>query len=317
MGYLEQEDIIGHSASRAFLARSIASKRHHAYLLVGAAHLGKDTVARALIADELNRPVKDWSDLAAHPDVCVLSLEEGEKNISVVAVRAFINHFASSSMLGGRKIGVIRGAHDLSIGAANALLKTLEEPSGKALIVLIADSLERLPETIKSRCQLIRFLSVPGAAIKAGLMARGVTQAAAESAAAFAAGRPGLAVLHAEDSSLREKHASRARSFIELVSRPLASRLQSVGEITAKAEMPELEACLDAWLAALRDLLSAKTGNERYAADPETLGLLRLYGERRSLAELITALRKVLLGKRLLTENVNVRLIFENIALTL
>jgi DNA polymerase III subunit delta' len=317
MGYLEKEDIIGHGALRAFLARSIKAKRHHAYLLAGAAHLGKDTVARALIADELNRPINEWADLAAHPDVRVISREEGDKNISIAQVREFINHFTSSSLYGGRKIGVICSAHDLSIEAANALLKTLEEPSGKALIVLVADSLERLPETVKSRCQLVRFLSVPGAMIEAGLIAAGADKKAAASAVAFSAGRPGLAVRHAKDATLREEHAKRAGSLAELVSRPISSRLQAAGEITIKAETQALNAYLDAWLAVLRDLLSAKTGNEQYVADAASFGRMRPYGERRSLAELIAALRKVSLGKRLLAENVNARLIFENIALSL
>jgi DNA polymerase III subunit delta' len=317
MGYLESNAIIGHDALCAFLARSLRHKRHHAYLLAGAEHLGKDTVARAMVADELNRPVKGWGDLAAHPDIRVLAREEGEKNIGIASVRSFIGHFASSSMLGGRKIGVLSGAHNLSAEAANALLKTLEEPTGKALIVLVADSLDRLPETIKSRCQLVRFLSVPAATIESGLVKRGFMPAQAASASAFAAGRPGLAVRHAEDSEVRAQHAECVGSLIDLVSRPLAGRLRSVGEMAAKAESADLQARIDAWISALRDLVAAKTGNDRFAADPAGLERLRPYGQRRSLTELVMSLRRLLVAKRLLAENVNSRLIFENIAINL
>ena len=53
MAYLESEEMIGHSLQRGFLARSLKNTRHHAFLLVGPEHLGKDTVARALIAGEV------------------------------------------------------------------------------------------------------------------------------------------------------------------------------------------------------------------------------------------------------------------------
>lgn len=317
MGYLESEELIGHDALRGFLARSLKNKRHHAFLLAGAEHLGKDTVAKALVADELNRPVKDWAELAGHPDVRVLSREEGEKNISIAMVRDFISHFSTSSMWGGRKVGVISGAHDLSLEAANALLKTLEEPSGKALLVLTAHHLDRLPDTIKSRCQLVRFLAVPTAALKAGLVRRGLDAKVAEASAAFSAGRPGLAVLHAQDADLRQEYADRVESLIAMANQTVSGRLTAAGEITAKAEAPNLGATLDAWTAVLRDILSMKTGNVRYAADPAVLDRLRPYAARRNLREIIAAVRTVGISKRLLAENVNPRLVFENIALAL
>jgi DNA polymerase-3 subunit delta' len=317
MGYLESAELIGHDALRGFLARSRAFGRHHAYLLAGAEHLGKDTVARALVADELNRPVKAWADLAGHPDVKVLSREEGEKNIGVTQVRAFINHFSSSSFWGGRKIGVICGAHELSLEAANALLKTLEEPAGNALLILTAHTLERLPETIKSRCQLVRFLTVAPMVIGAGLIRRGVEAKAAAVAAAFSAGRPGLAVLHVDDDELRTEHAGRVRSFMDLVARPVAGRLAAATELTAKAETATLAALLDVWVSVLRDVLSIKTGNERYASDPAALPGLRPYALSRPVRQIVAGHRALSAGKKMLGENVNPRLIFEHIALSL
>ena len=317
MGYLESEELIGHDALRGFLARSRVIGRHHAYLLAGAEHLGKDTVARALVADELNRPVKAWTDLAGHPDVKVLSRGEDEKNIGIVDVRAFINHFFTSSFSGGRKVGVISGAHDLSTEAANALLKTLEEPAGNALLILTAHTLERLPETIKSRCQLVRFLTVPPAVVAKGLVRRGLEAKAAATAAAFSAGRPGLAVSHAEDAALRAMHDERVQSFFDLVDRPVASRLAVASEITAKVETSVLASTLDVWAMVLRDALSVATGNERYAADLTALSSLRAYAAARSIASIVKAHRTLAMGKRMLGENVNSRLIFEHIALAL
>lgn len=317
MGYLEHEGLIGHSLQRDFLARSLKNLRHHAFLLAGPEHLGKDTVARALIADELKRPVAAWQDLAGHPDVRILSREEGEKNIGIEAVRGFIDHFSSSSFWGGRKVGVIIGAQDLSLEASNALLKTLEEPAGKALLVLIAHSLDRLPETVKSRCQVVRFLTVPPAQMVQGLVRRGVDAKSAAASAAFSAGRPGLAVAHATDASLAAAHDEQVRAIIDLAARPISGRLGAVSEMTAKAETSALLALLDAWVSVLRDVLSIATGNERYASERSALPALRDYASRRSLAQIVYSHRALAAGKRMLGENVNPRLVFEHIALSL
>lgn len=317
MAYLESEELIGHTQQRDFLARSLKNGRHHAFLLVGSEHLGKDTVARALIADELHRPVLAWNDLAGHPDVRVITREEGEKNIGIGAIRGFIDHFSSSSFWGGRKIGVILGAQDLSLEAANALLKTLEEPAGKALLVLVAHSFDRLPETVKSRCQVVRFLTVPPGEVAKGLARRGVGAEAAEISAAFSAGRPGLAVAHAEDAGLRATHGEQVRSFMELADRPVSGRLAAASEITAKAETSALISLMDVWTAVLRDALSVATGNERYATDRTALPALRSYASKRSLSAIVKAHRQLAAGKKMLGENVNPRLIFEHIALAL
>jgi len=317
MAYLESEELIGHTRQRDFLARSLKNTRHHAFLLVGSEHLGKDTVARALIADELKRPVLAWSDLAGHPDVRVITREEGEKNIGIEAIRGFIDHFSSSSFLGGRKVGVILGAHELSPEAANALLKTLEEPAGKALLVLVAHSLDRLPETVKSRCQVVRFLTVPPANVAEGLARRGLDPLSAKISAAFSAGRPGLAVMHAEDAVLRATHGEQVRSFMELANRPISARLAAASEITAKAETSALAALLDVWVAVLRDALSVATRNERYATDQTEFSALRSYVSKRSLGAIVNAHRQLAAGKKMLGENVNPRLIFEHIALSL
>jgi DNA polymerase-3 subunit delta' len=274
-------------------------------------------VARALIADELQRPVLAWSDLAGHPDVRVLFREEGEKNIGIGAIRGFIDHFASSSFWGGRKIGVILGAQDLSLEAANALLKTLEEPAGKALLVLIAHSLDRLPETVKSRCQVVRFLTVPPNEVTQGLVRRGVDAKTADISAAFSAGRPGLAVAHAEDAGLRATHGEQVRSFMELADRPVSGRLAAASEITAKAETPALISLIDVWIAVLRDALSVATGNDRYATDQTALPALRSFASKRSISGIVKAHRQLAAGKKMLGENINPRLIFEHIALTI
>jgi DNA polymerase III subunit delta' len=317
MGYLNEESIIGHTVPRNFFAKLAKNRRHHAFLLAGPEHSGKDTVARAFVADLLGRPVKNWTDLASVPDFRFLACDEEKKNIGVAEMRAFISHFASSSFSGGPKIGVISGAEDLSIEAANALLKTLEEPAGNAVMVLVAHRLDRLPETIKSRCQLTRFLPVANEEIVSGLRRRGVADEAAKYAAAYAVGRPGLAVSYAEDPVAKKNGQKNAASLIEFLGKPLSQRIALAGEIVAKAEVKDLSRLLDVWSVVLRDALSLATGNERYVAHLDSVASLRAYVATREPAQLVRSVRSVLGGKKMLGENVNSRLIFENIALSL
>lgn len=317
MGYLSEESIIGHTAPRNFFANLAKNRRHHAFLLAGPEHIGKDTVARAFVADLLGRPVKSWADLSGVPDFRFLACDEEKKNISVAEMRAFISHFVSSSFSGGPKIGVVSGAEDLSIEAANALLKTLEEPAGNAVMVLIAHRLDRLPETVKSRCQPVRFLPVANEDIVSGLRRRGATAEVAKLAASYAVGRPGLAVSYAEDPAAKKEGQKNAASLIEFLGKPLSRRIALVGEITAKSETKDLLKLLDAWTAVLRDTLSVATGNERYAAHLDSVASLRAYASTREPIQLVHSIRSVLSGKKMLNENVNSRLIFENIALSL
>ena len=88
-----------------------------------------------------------------------------------------------------RRVYVVLGAHLMNEDAADALLKDLEEPPPYAVIVLVADELGPLPETIRSRCQLVPFRRLSRGAVKTHLAARGLTGDALEIAARVAAGR--------------------------------------------------------------------------------------------------------------------------------
>jgi len=91
-----------------------------------------------------------------HPDLSWLTLEEESRQIRIEQVRALGQELALTSHGGGYKVGVISPADTMNRFAANALLKTLEEPPPGTLLVLIATQPSRLPATVLSRCQRIR-----------------------------------------------------------------------------------------------------------------------------------------------------------------
>ncbi|WP_315807597.1 DNA polymerase III subunit delta' [Pseudomonas sp. C9-3] len=138
--------------------------RHaHAYLLHGPAGIGKRALADNLVHFLLcQRPAggnacgqcKACQLLAAgtHPDFFLLEPEEPEKPIRVDQVRELVGFVVQTAQLGGRKVVLLEPAEAMNLNAANALLKSLEEPSGDTVLLLISHQPSRLLPTIKSRC---------------------------------------------------------------------------------------------------------------------------------------------------------------------
>jgi len=138
--------------------------RHaHAYLLHGPAGVGKRVLAENLVHLLLcQRPeggkacgqCKACQLLAAgtHPDYFLLEPEEPEKPIRVDQVRELVGFVVQTAQLGGRKVVLLEPAEAMNLNAANALLKSLEEPSGDTVLLLISHQPSRLLPTIKSRC---------------------------------------------------------------------------------------------------------------------------------------------------------------------
>ncbi|WP_375739630.1 DNA polymerase III subunit delta' [Pseudomonas boanensis] len=138
--------------------------RHaHAYLLHGPAGIGKRAMAERLMAfllcqspDRLQAcgRCKACMLLSAgtHPDAFVLEPEEADKAIRVDQVRELVGFVVQTAQLGGRKVVLLEPAEAMNLNAANALLKSLEEPSGDTVLLLISHQPSRLLPTIKSRC---------------------------------------------------------------------------------------------------------------------------------------------------------------------
>lgn len=141
----------------------------HALLLTGQQGLGKRHFAEQLAASLLCKHVDsnnaacgscDACHLLAaetHPDMMRLEPEEPGKAIKVDDVRALCQTLTMTSQYGGYKVAIIDPAEQMNINAANSLLKTLEEPTAQTLLILVTASVDRLPVTIRSRCQAIQF----------------------------------------------------------------------------------------------------------------------------------------------------------------
>ncbi|KRA35997.1 DNA polymerase III subunit delta' [Rhodanobacter sp. Root627] len=190
-------------------ARRARGALPHALLLCGPTGLGKRAFAQRFIQGLLCEQPDGNTGVAcghcraclllaagSHPDLVSLTYglrKDGVQRSEIVVeqIRDLSARLAMSSQFGGWQVAVIDPADAMNAAAANALLKTLEEPAAQTMLVLLADAPWQLPQTIRSRCQRIEFhLPAPDQAL-AWLQAEGVADAA--TALQAAGGNPGLA----------------------------------------------------------------------------------------------------------------------------
>jgi len=210
-------DIRGQERAIAFLRRGWKSGRlAHALLFAGPTGVGKLATARAL-ALGLHCDVAPFEACATcdacrtiaagtHPDVHVISgPAEDRRDISIEQVRELQRELGFRSMSAHPKIGIVNDADRLTLQAQNALLKTLEEPGGHTVLILVAVNAAALAPTILSRCQRVSFDPLPVDDVVAILEAHGRPAAEARALAAFAEGSAGQALVLDEDFFARSR----------------------------------------------------------------------------------------------------------------
>ena len=252
--------VVGHARAVARLARMADEARvPGAVLLAGPPGIGKYTLARAFAARLLCEGVVSGDAcgtcaqcvrLAAgtHPDLHVVAREEERRDVRIEQVRDLVRWLGLQPLMAQRKVAVVDDAHCLSVPAQNALLKTLEEPPGASVIVLVAAGAGLLLPTIRSRCQIVRLEPLASDDVVAVLTARGVEPGEARALAAIADGSPGRALTLADD---RE---SRAQLLGALARLPTLAA-HELSEVAQKVARTRVEEALDAAVAWYRGLL--------------------------------------------------------------
>ncbi|MDX1434637.1 MAG: DNA polymerase III subunit delta', partial [Gammaproteobacteria bacterium] len=142
-----------------------------------------------------------------HPDLHAVSPEEDRRQIGIEQIRALIEQVGLTAHFGGAKVVVLHPAEMMTRAAANTLLKTLEEPPGDSVFVLVADAASRLPATVRSRCQIVDF-PLPAAAQALPWLAERLGGAGEpERLLALADGAPMAALALAEGGGLATREA--------------------------------------------------------------------------------------------------------------
>ena len=148
--------------AKSWLDRTTQGRVPHAIMLTGAAGVGKRCAAAWMAKHRLGigdpGALPDYPlAVPAHADLRWLRPLEDKHSIGIEQIRELVTDLSMTSYEGGGKVAVIEPANAMTANAANGLLKTLEEPAGDALLILIADKTGRLPPTIFSRCQRINI----------------------------------------------------------------------------------------------------------------------------------------------------------------
>jgi DNA polymerase-3 subunit delta' len=213
MGFSE---LIGHSNQIETLRRALLNDRlHHAYLFLGPDGVGKRTLAMALAqaihcselqGDYCGRCVNCASIIHGnHADVRFIGPLLGKKEIAIQQIRELERELRFRSFGGKQKIAIVDPVTLMNAAAQNALLKTLEEPPAKSLIILIASNGGGILPTVRSRCLRLSFAPLPCAEVAAFLQAKHRVKAEeAAFLAAMATGSIGVA-LSLDQEGLIEK----------------------------------------------------------------------------------------------------------------
>lgn len=266
--------VVGHENIINFLEKSIkAGKLSHAYLFAGSSNLGKTLVAdyfiRSMLCEESeNKPCNKCQTCknfkkGLYSDFYHVKREEDSKNINIEQIRNVIKSIESTSFSGNYKIILIENVESLNLSSANSLLKSLEEPSKKTIFILIADNINMVPETIRSRSQVINFYPVEGEKMLDRLLLTGINKDIAKEAIAISGGKPGIAFKYASNSVLMKKYKDVVGSFLGLLDSSVIDRLNYADNILGKKntfgqKITIVDDVLDIWLYVFRDLLFAK-----------------------------------------------------------
>ncbi|HET9160652.1 MAG TPA: DNA polymerase III subunit delta', partial [Caulobacteraceae bacterium] len=205
----------GEAPDAAFLTALKRGRLHHAWLLTGPEGVGKATFAyRAarrllgarpapefgLLGADPQDPVSRQVAARSHPDLLVLARETDDgkprRNIPVDEARQLPEFFAKSPASAPYRVAIIDAADDLNANAANAVLKTLEEPPARGVLFLVSHAPGKLLPTIRSRCRRLVFPAWPiEEAAKFVAERAGVCATDAGRLAEMAGGSPGAALV--------------------------------------------------------------------------------------------------------------------------
>ncbi|MGC8642842.1 MAG: DNA polymerase III subunit delta' [Isosphaeraceae bacterium] len=192
----------GHDRIVTMLRASLRSGRMpHALLFVGPEGIGKRTFARmlakALLCEETLEEDLDpcgvcpgcvQVEAGTHPDLLEAGRPPERSELPIQVIRDLCAEFGLKPARGLRKVAIVDDVDDMNDEAANAFLKTLEEPPPGAVLILIGTSAELQLETVVSRCQIVRFEPLPESELAELLLERGVATSPGEAARLAALG---------------------------------------------------------------------------------------------------------------------------------
>jgi len=317
--------VVGHEWALDLLEQAIAHDRlSHAYLFTGPAQVGKTTVAKAfaqalLCEQGTGSPCGQCDSCrriaeGRYPDVQFITAEKN--TIQINQVRALRSDAALSPLEGKRKVFIIREIERATLPAANALLKTLEEPPPQVILLLTSARPDRLLPTILSRCQVIGLRPLPLDQIQPALATRwGVDEERAALLARLSSGRLGWAVNAHTDPDLWEARAKSLDDLLSLTAEDRFGRLAYAETLSRRGDT--LGRTLGLWATWWRDVLLIQHGLPNAVVNLDRRVQLTQQADLYRTQQVEDALNDLMHTLRRLNANVNTRLALDVLILKL
>jgi DNA polymerase III subunit delta' len=307
-------DILGQSGPVSVLRRSLAAgKLAHAYIFEGTEGCGKKKAAMALVAaifcgrEEGCGECPSCRKVAAfqHPDLHLVEPEGAF--IKIDQIRDLQKNLSYRPFEARKKVCIMEAAESMNTAAANAFLKTLEEPPGDSLLILLTANIGAVLPTIQSRCQRLSFSPLPLEVIEECLRKRGLPGETARIAASLAEGSLKKALEVASEDTLRKREdiLERIGSLSLHDITPLFALAEELGSDRDKA-LEVLDVLTIFW----RDVLFVQS-DVSTPANAGTVPLLRKEAEQSTPDMTIEKIDSISRSRKALRRNVNPRLALE------
>ncbi len=253
--------IVGHQKQKNLLNRFVISKNiPHALLFSGPSMVGKKSLAiefvKALNCEQGNRACGSCASckqihLGTHPDVYTVYPENGE--IRINKIEEVIKMVSFKSSFSKYKAVIIDDAHLMNIQTQNSILKTLEEPLGDTVIILVTEYPFLLLPTITSRTFQIRFSFVSDNDMSSILKEN-------KDLKLISSGRPGLVVNYVNNPEKIKEEQKRRKDFFDIINSSIPFRFTKIKEISKDENITEL---LGSWINYLREEMVKKINQEK------------------------------------------------------
>jgi len=317
--------VYGHDWAVEFLRKGLLNGRtRHAYLITGTRSVGKmrlaQTFAMALNChhdDVAQRPCYQCKACKStisgnNPDLIYAQPDEGGR-LKINAVRNVTRMLALKPYSSRYRVAIFDGFDSASPQSQDALLKTLEEPASYAVLILLAESTDRILSTITSRSQIIPLRPVPLKVIKDQLMLLGTEEPRADLIARLSSGRIGWALSTLEDEDELVFRSDMLDMLRDIIAGDRVERLKISDQVSRKMgrDKPQLQYVLEIWQTYWRDVLLESYGNPVKPCNSDRKDeIVRLVGtiDSEKAYQAMNATRTAL---KSLSTNANVRLVLD------
>ncbi|MDO4178974.1 MAG: DNA polymerase III subunit delta' [Phascolarctobacterium sp.] len=320
------DKVYGHQEEKVFLKKFIEAKeRPHALLFTGPSGLGKKKLAlefaKTLLCFNANgeddcascRSINLLDESYAHPDLIIVGIEPDYTSIRIEQIKELIGKAAFAPVLSANKICLVEDADKMTDAAMNSFLKLLEEPPAGWVIILLAESEDKLLSTILSRVVRLRFKDIPEEDFLKALAEKEITGEKARVLYRMSEGSIGSA-LALEKENIWE-YRTTAFAFLEAL--PLSAPINYLNGRPWVEKFERVEAILFVKILQIlvRDMIFCKLHNTEVLYNYDMEDDLKQLSENWSLRGLKTALAAIEEAYGALTGNSGIRLSMEAVAL--